>query len=126
MVSASARRRGSARSYEPPPRPSRVPSPATASAGTSSASTVVIASPFGALAVTLYIDKKTKLITRMTYSDAGQTETDDFADYRDVAGIKVAYKRTSTTSGRNTSLMLDKVELNPTIDAAHFKKPAAP
>jgi len=89
-------------------------------------SVVQLASPFGALAVTLYIDKKTKLITRMTYSDAGQTETDDFADYRDVAGIKVAYKRTSTTSGRNTSLMLDKVELNPTIDAAHFKKPAAP
>jgi len=62
----------------------------------------------------------------MAYSDAGQTEIDDFADYRDVNGIKVAYKRNSTATGRNTALTLDKVEFNTTIDASHFKKPAAP
>jgi zinc protease len=88
-------------------------------------SVVQLASPFGKLAVTVFIDKKTKLITRMAYSDAGQTEIDDFADYRDVNGIKVAYKRNSTATGRNTALTLDKVEFNTTIDASHFKKPAA-
>jgi zinc protease len=89
-------------------------------------SVVQLASPFGTLALTMYIDKKTKLITRMSYSDAGQTETDDFSDYRDVGGIKVAYKRTQTSQGHGTALTLDKVEFNTTIDQSHFKKPAAP
>jgi hypothetical protein len=87
---------------------------------------VQLASPFGSLAVTLFIDKKTKLVTRMSYTDAGQTETDDFADYRDVKGIKVAFKRTSATSGRNTSLTVDKVELDNAVAPDLFKKPAAP
>ncbi len=74
----------------------------------------------------LYIDKKTKLITRMAYTDAGQTEIDDFGDYRDVDGIKVAYKRNSTAPGRSTALTLDKVEFNTKIDPSQFKKPASP
>jgi len=82
--------------------------------------------PFGSLAVTLFIDKKTKLVTRMSYTDAGQTETDDFSDYRDVKGIKVAFKRTSTTSGRNTALTVDKVELDKPVAPDLFKKPAGP
>jgi len=89
-------------------------------------SVVQLASPFGGLAVTIFIDKKTKMITRMSYSDAGQTETDDFADYRDVKGIKVAYKRISATTGRNTSLTVDKVELDTAVAPDLFKKPAAP
>ena len=89
-------------------------------------SVVQLASPFGSLAVTLFIDKKTKLVTRMSYTDAGQTETDDFSDYRDVKGIKVAFKRTSTTSGRNTALTVDKVELDKPVAPDLFKKPAGP
>ncbi len=89
-------------------------------------SVVELASPFGTLAVTLFIDKKTKLVTRMTYTDQGQTETDDFADYRDVKGIKVAFKRDSATSGRTTSLTLDSVEFDGKVSLDHFKKPAAP
>ncbi|HEY6034402.1 MAG TPA: pitrilysin family protein [Kofleriaceae bacterium] len=89
-------------------------------------SVVQLASPFGALAVTLFIDKKTKLITRMSYSDAGQTETDDFSDYRDVKGIKVAFKRISATTGRNTALTVDKVDFDVTVAPDLFKKPATP
>ena len=85
-----------------------------------------LASPFGTLDVSLYIDKKTKLVTRMTYTDQGQTETDDFADYRDVGGIKVAYKRTSANQGRTTQLELGKVEIDPKLDPAIFKKPQDP
>jgi zinc protease len=88
-------------------------------------SVVRLGSPFS-LDVVMYIDKKTKLITRMAYADGGQSETDDFSDYKDVDGIKVAYKRISTTQGRLTNYTLDKVELAPKIDPAVFKKPAAP
>ncbi|MEO8554186.1 MAG: insulinase family protein, partial [Kofleriaceae bacterium] len=80
----------------------------------------------GPLAVRLYIDKRTKLISRMTYSDSGTTETDDFTGYKDVAGIKVAHKRKSATAGRNTTLELSKVEFDSKIDPALFVKPAAP
>jgi len=87
---------------------------------------VQLASPFGTLAVILFIDKKTKLITRMSYTDQGQTETDDFSDYRDVQGVKIAYKRVSSTPGRNTSLTIDKVEIDGKVAPDLFKKPAAP
>ena len=84
-----------------------------------------LASPFS-LEVVMFIDKKTKLITRMTYTSQGQSEVDDFSDYKDVTGVKVAFKRTSTTQGRLTTLSLDKVDLAAKIDPAVFKKPAAP
>jgi zinc protease len=89
-------------------------------------SVVQLAYPFGTLAVTIWIDKKTKLVTRMSYTDQGQTETDDFADYHDINGIKVAYKRNSTAPGRNTALTIEKVEFNTTIAPDKFKKPAGP
>jgi zinc protease len=92
-------------------------------------SVVKIASPVADLDVALYIDKKTKLLTRMAYNDVDakghkHTQTDDFADYRDVKGVKVAYKRLSTTEGRVTSLELNKVELDAKLDASAFAKPA--
>ena len=62
----------------------------------------------------------------MSYTDAGQTETDDFADYRDVSGIKVAYKRTSATSGRNTALTVDKVELDNAGRAGSVQEAGSP
>ena len=86
-------------------------------------SVVKLASPFPGLEVALYIDKKTKLVTRMTYSDNGANELDEFNDYRDDAGVKVAHKRKSTTAGRVTELQIDKFEVDPKIDAETFKKP---
>lgn len=85
---------------------------------------VKLRSPFTDVDVTLYIDKKTKLVSRMTYSDGGNTENDDFSDYRDVAGLKVAYKRTTNGGGRSTALDLKAVELDPKIDPTLFDKPA--
>ncbi len=91
-------------------------------------SVVRIAAPIADLDVALYFDKKTKLLTRMEYSDIDpkgtrHTQTDDFADYRDVKGYKVAYKRVSTTQGRVTKLELGKVEIDEKIDSAAFAKP---
>jgi predicted Zn-dependent peptidase len=85
---------------------------------------VNLKSPFG-VAVSLYIDKKTKLVGRMSYRDNRTGENDDFADYRDVGGMKFAYKRTSTGEGRSTTLELKSIEVDPKIDPAMFDKPAA-
>jgi len=84
---------------------------------------VRVESPFQGLEVSLIIDKKTKMLSRIRYIDHGQPVTDDFSDYRDVSGIKVAYKRTSTSSGKTTSLEMQKIEIDPKIDPALFTKP---
>jgi len=73
--------------------------------------------------ITLYIDKKSKLLSRMTYTDGSQVQTDDFADYKDVGGIKVAHKRINAGGGRSTTLELSKVEWDPTIPPERFAKP---
>ena len=88
-------------------------------------SVVKLRSPFG-IEVSIFIDKRTKLITRMGYSEGGAAETDEFADYKDVKGIKVAHKRNSSgAEGRNTALELKAVELDPKVDPKLFDKPAA-
>lgn len=87
---------------------------------------VRLSSPFAGIDVTLYFDKSTHLMTRMTYSDAGFTSTDDFANYKDVQGVKIAHKRPSHDKNRDTTLEITKVELNTKIDPATFAKPANP
>jgi hypothetical protein len=51
-------------------------------------------------------------------------ERDDFDDYRDVDGLKFAYKWTSNDGGRSTVLELKTVEVNPEVDLTLFDKPA--
>jgi zinc protease len=88
-------------------------------------SVVKLRSPFG-IEVAIFIDKRTKLITRMGYSEGGAAETDEFADYKDVKGIKIAHKRNSAgAEGRTTALELKTVELDPKVDPKQFDKPAA-
>lgn len=84
---------------------------------------VRVQSPFAGLEVTLLIDKKTKMLSRIRYVDHGQPVTDDFADYKDVNGIKIAYKRNSVSGGKPTSLEIQKVEINPKIDPVIFAPP---
>ena len=89
---------------------------------------VKLPSPYG-VDVALYIDKKTKLVTRMTYSVGGNAETNDFSDYKVVGGIKIAHKRKSTGAGKGggiTDLELKSVEIDPKIDPTAFDKPTAP
>ncbi len=90
-----------------------------------------LGSPYVGLEVQVYIDRQTKLMTRMSFSDKGPkgqavSETDDFGEYKDDSGVKVAHKRLSTTLGRTTNLEVGKVEIDPKLDAGLFKKPAAP
>jgi zinc protease len=87
-------------------------------------SVVRLQSPVEGLEVTMYLDKKTKLITRLSFSDGHQAQSDDFADYRDVNGIKIAFKRKSSTGPRITTLELSKFELDPKVDPSVFAKPS--
>jgi len=83
---------------------------------------VKLTSPFGP-ELTLYIDKKTKLLSRVAFNDGG-AQVEDLGDYKDVGGVKVAHARKSSGAGRVTELKLTKVEWDPAIDASVFKRPA--
>jgi zinc protease len=84
---------------------------------------VNLVSPYG-VTVALYLDKKTKLIRRMSYNDGKASETDDLLDYRDVNGLKLAYKRVSTGQSRSTTLDVKTIEVDPKIEDSLFAKPA--
>ena len=88
-------------------------------------SVVKLRSPFG-VDVLLYFDKRTKMLSRLSYSEGATSEIDDFSDYRDVKGIKIAHKRYSAGGPRTTKLELKTVVLDPTYDPKLFVKPAAP
>jgi zinc protease len=76
--------------------------------------------------ISLYIDKKTKMLTKMQFSELGQTQVDEFGDYKDVSGLKIAHRRNSQGGGRVTKLELKTVELDPKPDPKLFEKPALP
>ena len=80
--------------------------------------------------VKLYFDKKSGLLVRLVrYTDTaiGLNPTQvDYADYRDVAGIKMPFRWTVTwTDGRSVA-ELSTIQPNQPIDAAKFAKPAPP
>ncbi|KAB2907281.1 MAG: hypothetical protein F9K40_05190 [Kofleriaceae bacterium] len=72
---------------------------------------------------TLYIDAKTKLLVQSRYPNGGDETIETFSDYKLVDGVQVAHKRTSKSSAEAADLKVTKVEINPTIDAAIFKRP---
>jgi predicted Zn-dependent peptidase len=86
---------------------------------------VKLRSPQG-IDVRLYFNKQTKLLSRLAYSEGQAAESDDFSDYKDVKGIKVAHKRNSAGGPRTTKLELKSVEFDPKWDPKLFQKPAAP
>jgi predicted Zn-dependent peptidase len=85
---------------------------------------VRLGTPFGGIELALFIDRKTKLVSKMTYTEGRTTQTDTFGDYKDVRGLKIAHRRHST-GGRETKLEIKSVELDPKVDPKVFDKPAA-
>ena len=99
---------------------------ATADLGDKDAEIVQGSGPHGLL-VTLYFDKKTNLLLRMvrySKSPVGRIPTQvDFADYRDVGGIRFPFSYTfSWLDGKDTYKLSD-VKVNVPIDAKVFGKP---
>ena len=84
--------------------------------------------PGGALA-TFYFDSGSGLLVRLVRyanSRVGRLPTQvDYADYRDVAGIKIPFRLTVTWLDGIEKVALTDVQLNGPVDAAKFGKPAA-
>ena len=79
------------------------------------------------LLVTLYFDSKTNLLGRMiiyTSSPIGRAPSQvDFADYRDVGGIKFPFEYTFLWLDGRYTAKITGVKTNVAIDAAKFGKP---
>jgi hypothetical protein len=84
----------------------------------------------GGVTASLYFDAETGLLRRqIRYVDSpvGRIPTQvDYADYRDVAGVKMPFRWTVTwLDGRNT-IEITEVRPNVAIDGARFRRPEAP
>jgi photosynthetic reaction center cytochrome c subunit len=84
----------------------------------------------GRFPINLYFDPKTNLLVRsVRYTDSpvGLNPTQvDYADYREVAGVKMPFKWTVTWLDGRAKFGLTDVQANARIDDSRFAKPAAP
>jgi photosynthetic reaction center cytochrome c subunit len=81
--------------------------------------------------IKLYFDEESGLLVRLVRyssgSPVGRVPTQiDFEDYREVSGIKFPFKWTSTWTDGRTVYQLKNIQINPTIPAARFARPAPP
>jgi photosynthetic reaction center cytochrome c subunit len=78
----------------------------------------------------LYFDKQSGLLLRrVSYQKTlfGMLPTtDDFSDYRDVQGVKVAFAVKSTQTNAVVDYKAEKIEFNVPVDDSKFSRPAAP
>ena len=85
--------------------------------------------PRGVLA-TLYFDQESGLLLRVVRygkSPIGRVPTQvDYADYRDVGGIKMPFRRVFAWMDGRDAIQLSEVQINVPIDAAKFGRPASP
>jgi photosynthetic reaction center cytochrome c subunit len=80
--------------------------------------------------VKLYFEENSGLLVRMvrfTKLPVGWAPTEiDFADYRDVSGIRIPFRITKTWVDGRSVIELTSVELNASIPASKFARPTAP
>jgi outer membrane lipoprotein-sorting protein len=81
--------------------------------------------------ISLYFDEESGLLVRVirysSQSPVGRVPTQiDIEEYREVSGIKVPVKWTSTWTNGRVVYQIKNVQINPTIPASAFAKPAAP
>ena len=80
--------------------------------------------------VSLYFDQKTGLLTRsVRYTDSpvGKIPVQtDYSDYRDVNGVKMPFKFTSTWLDGRDTFELTQIRPNVTVEAGRFAKPVPP
>jgi photosynthetic reaction center cytochrome c subunit len=82
------------------------------------------------LLVTMYFDQNSGLLIRMVRygkSPIGRVPTQvDYADYRDVNGIKMPFRVMFAWLDGRDSIQLTQIQTNVPIEAAKFGRPAAP
>ena len=74
----------------------------------------------------LYFDASGLLVRMVRWTDTpvGMVPTQvDYADYRDVAGVKIPFKRTVSQTYMQMSVELSEMQPNVPVDAARFAKP---
>jgi hypothetical protein len=80
--------------------------------------------------VKLFFDQESGLLLRMvrfTKTVLGLNPSEvDYADYRDVAGVKVPFKWTATWTDGRSEFEMTEIKPNVPLDAAKFGKPALP
>jgi len=91
---------------------------------------VVQGTSAGRSPVKLYFDRESGLLVRLvryTDSPVGRNPTQiDYADYREVAGVKMPFRWTVTWLDGRSTIQLNDVQPNIPIDAARFSRPASP
>jgi len=75
-----------------------------------------------------YVDPQSGRILRSAFNTIGQQgpvrRTVDYSDWRDVAGIKIPFKRVISDNGQPSgSDVVQEFKLNPTVDAKAFHQP---
>ena len=80
----------------------------------------------GGRRIDVLLDKKTRLPFRVYYEIDGETLFDEYGDYRDVGGLKVAFflKTINLLLQAPVEIRYEKVELNAAMPPAAFDKPA--
>jgi zinc protease len=87
------------------------------------AQVVELADPQGH-ATRFFLDPGTHLVLELAFDLGNQKPQQFFDDYRDVSGVKVPFKYSSSQQGTPfIDLKLTEVQVNPPIDAALFQKP---
>ncbi len=84
----------------------------------------------GKYPIDLYFDAKSNLLVRsLRFADSpvGLTPTQvDYSDYREVAGVKMPFKRVISWVDGRVIIELSEVQPNGNVDASKFAKPAPP
>jgi hypothetical protein len=77
--------------------------------------------------IKLYFDEKSGLLVRALYytdTAVGRVPTQiDYEDYREISGIKIPYKWTSTWTDGQAHFNLNDLQVNGPIDPAKFARP---
>jgi hypothetical protein len=81
--------------------------------------------PEGGEAVTLYVNAKTFLVDREERKDDERTSVTTNEDWRDVSGVKFAFKARQHTEGDKIDVVItvDEIKLDEPVDEAAFRKP---
>lgn len=83
----------------------------------------------GRLPVSLYFDQQSNVLVRLVRwneTAVGRVPTQiDYADYRDVAGVKIPFRLITTWTNGQSTIALTDVQPNVPIDSARFARPVA-
>ncbi|WP_428268785.1 insulinase family protein [Haliangium sp.] len=71
----------------------------------------------------VYLDPKTHLIRAIVYTDMGTRAVERFDDYRAVAGVQVAHRRSTDSTDTKLEVQLTEIAINPSLPVDAFAKP---